>query len=157
MSRATDFTETEAIICVVANMMEADRSYWVVGGGPSRLATLLAQALYIPNLTASTTPQILAISIRGLTAMEMLYPSTARILRLPILSLSHPLNIRKMASALSESPPTNPTTVVAAPSTLVRKRGTSVKIISLETSVSRLTTPRKKTLALSPKILPRSG
>ena len=60
MSRATDFTETEAIICVVANMMEADRSYWVVGGGPSRLATLLAQALYIPNLTASTEDGVIA-------------------------------------------------------------------------------------------------
>jgi len=60
MTRATDFTETEATICVLANMMEADKSYWVVGGGPSRLATLLAQALYIPNLTASTEDGVIA-------------------------------------------------------------------------------------------------
>jgi len=36
--------------------------------------------------------------------------------------------------------------VVAAPKTLDKKRGTRVKIISLETSVRKLTTPRKNTL-----------
>jgi hypothetical protein len=42
--------------------------------------------------------------------------------------------------------------LVLAPSTFFRKRGTRVKIISLLTSVSRLTIPRKKTLGLMPKI-----
>lgn len=60
MTRATDFTETEAMICVVANMMEADKSYWVVGGGPPRIASLLAQKLYIPNLAASTEDGVIA-------------------------------------------------------------------------------------------------
>jgi hypothetical protein len=45
--------------------------------------------------------------------------------------------------------------VVVAPSTLDKKRGTRVKIISPETSVRKLTIPRKNTLGLSPKILPR--
>lgn len=60
MTRASDFTETEAMISVMANMMEADKSYWVVGGGPPRIASLLAQALYLPNLTASTEDGVIA-------------------------------------------------------------------------------------------------
>jgi len=70
-------------------------------------------------------------------------------------SLTQPLKILRMASALSDKPPTKPITVVAAPSTLDRKRGMRVNIISLLMSVSRLTNPRKKTLGLSPKTFPR--
>lgn len=50
MKSATDFTETEAQICVLAKMLETDKSYWVVGGGSPRAASLLAQKLYIPNV-----------------------------------------------------------------------------------------------------------
>ncbi|MBA7635888.1 hypothetical protein ES703_43492 [subsurface metagenome] len=72
---------------------------------------------------------------------------------MPIRSLSQPLNILKIASALSDSPPIRPMIVVAAPSTLDKKRGIRVKIISLETSVRKLTIPKKNTLGLSPQIL----
>jgi len=45
--------------------------------------------------------------------------------------------------------------VVVAPSTLVRNNGTRVNINALETSVSRLTIPRKNTFKLSPIVLRR--
>lgn len=50
-TRATDFTETEAAICVLANMIEDDKVCWAVAGGPGRIATLLTQRLYASNLT----------------------------------------------------------------------------------------------------------
>ena len=106
-----------------------------------------------PNLIANTAPQLDAMYMKGLARVEMVYPNTARGLRLPILSLNQPLNILRIASAPSDSPPTRPTRVAPAPSTLHRKRGTSVKIISLLMSVSRLTIPRKNTLGFNPQIL----
>jgi len=42
--------------------------------------------------------------------------------------------------------------VVVTPNTLNRNKGRRVKIISLLTSVRKLTNPRKNTLGLSPKI-----
>jgi hypothetical protein len=54
---------------------------------------------------------------------------------------------------LSDSPPIRPIARNGALSTLDKKSGTRVKIISLLTSVSRLTMPRKKTLGFRLKIL----
>ncbi|MBI2305451.1 MAG: acyl CoA--acetate/3-ketoacid CoA transferase subunit beta [Chloroflexi bacterium] len=54
MTEAYLFTETEAVICHGAKMVEEDRSYWVVGGGPPRLTMHLAQRLYFPNVTIFT-------------------------------------------------------------------------------------------------------
>ena len=54
MIQAKDFTETEALICTFARMVEEDKLYWVVGSGPPRLALSLAQKLYCPRLVYMT-------------------------------------------------------------------------------------------------------
>ena len=54
MTYATSFSEGEAAICVAANMIEEDKTYWVVGGGAPRLATILARKLKTPNVTVIT-------------------------------------------------------------------------------------------------------
>ncbi|MDD5190538.1 MAG: hypothetical protein PHE50_05795 [Dehalococcoidales bacterium] len=53
MTKATTFTEAEATICVTAKMIqnEHDKSYWVGGGGTPLASALLAQKVYVPNLT----------------------------------------------------------------------------------------------------------
>jgi glutaconate CoA-transferase, subunit B len=70
MKKATDFTENEAVTCVLAKMIEESKIYWVVGGGPGRSATLLAQKLYTPDATfiledGTIAPQP-AIPLKGL-------------------------------------------------------------------------------------------
>jgi glutaconate CoA-transferase subunit B len=53
MTKATTFTEAEATVCVTARMIqaEADKSYWVGGGGTPLISALMAQKLYVPDLT----------------------------------------------------------------------------------------------------------
>jgi len=53
MTKATSFTEAEATICYTAKMIEKerDKSYWVGGGGTPLASTLLAQQIYVPELT----------------------------------------------------------------------------------------------------------
>ena len=66
-------------------------------------------------------------------------------------------DILETASVLSDNPPIRPITVVVAPSTFDKKRGRRVKIISLDTSVRKLTIPRKKMFGLRPKIFLCAG
>jgi glutaconate CoA-transferase subunit B len=53
MTKATTFTEAEATICTTAKMIqkEHDKSYWVGGGGTPLASALMAQRVYVPNLT----------------------------------------------------------------------------------------------------------
>ena len=53
MVRASTFTEAEATICTTARLIKQDwdKSYWVGGGGTPLAAALMAQKLYVPNLT----------------------------------------------------------------------------------------------------------
>ncbi|MDD4858837.1 MAG: hypothetical protein PHR56_01330 [Dehalococcoidales bacterium] len=54
MTRATAFTQGEALICTMARMAEEDKLYWVGGGGPGPLALVLAQRTHASNLVFMT-------------------------------------------------------------------------------------------------------
>ena len=54
MTRASTFTQGEALICTAARMVEENKLYWVGGGGPGPLALTLAQRLYTPKLVYMT-------------------------------------------------------------------------------------------------------
>lgn len=50
MSTEITFTQSEHIICTLANLIEGDKSYWVAIGGQSLMAVLLARRLQAPNV-----------------------------------------------------------------------------------------------------------
>ena len=54
MTRATVFTQGEALICTAARMVEEDKLYWVGGGGFGPLALTLARLTGKSNLVYMT-------------------------------------------------------------------------------------------------------
>lgn len=50
MTEELNFTQTEALICNTANLVEADKSYWVAIGGSPNISILLAKRMKAPNL-----------------------------------------------------------------------------------------------------------
>ncbi len=65
----------------------------------------------------------------------------ASVLRRPITSLSQPEPILVKAAVASAMPETRPTETAPRPKTETRKTGMSDSIISVETSINRLTSP----------------
>ncbi len=61
-------------------------------------------------------------------------------------------NTWKLEAVASPTPSISPMTATGVPITLNRRRGSRVKIISELLSVSRLTSPKKKPLPLTPRI-----
>lgn len=50
MSTEITFTQSEHIICTLANLIEGDKSYWVAIGGQPLMAVLLARRLHAPDV-----------------------------------------------------------------------------------------------------------
>ena len=104
----------------------------------------------LPNRSAtrtpSTQPQALAMYRKGLAMVEMAYPSTVSPLRWPSLSERAPEYIFIRLAVVSAKPSIRPMMAVVAPSTLARKSGTRLKIISEETSVRNEVTVTTQTL-----------
>ena len=58
--KASSFNEREHQICLVARMVEDERTYWVAGGGSPMYALLLAKKLYAPSAVYVTEDGVIA-------------------------------------------------------------------------------------------------
>jgi glutaconate CoA-transferase subunit B len=60
MTRAEAFSDREAMMCMVARMVENGRTYWAAGGGTPLYAILLGKKLYAPDAQYVTEDGVIA-------------------------------------------------------------------------------------------------
>jgi len=75
MSTEITFTQSEHIICTLANLIEGDKSYWVAIGGQPLMAVLLARRLQTPNVCYVTEDG--TVSPQPTTASALIPPGAS--------------------------------------------------------------------------------
>src|SRR6185369_2002144 len=93
-----------------------------------------------------TTGQTWAKPMKGRKKLERLYPRTMMGFRFRTRSAQMPEKTFKRAAVDSATPSMTPKAMGPAPKTWDRKRGRIGKTISVEASVKKLTSPRRKTV-----------